>query len=60
MLSHIVPEGHESLSSDAADDAIDARIRIAGITTTHPAGTASMGTVVDSSLRAKAAHNENG
>ncbi|KAJ9243971.1 CAZyme family AA3 [Paecilomyces variotii] len=57
VKEEIVPDGHDSLSSDAPDESIDARIRLAGITTSHPAGTASMGTVVDGSLRVKGANN---
>lgn len=51
IAQEIVPEGHDSLQSDAADDRIDARIQMGGLTTSHPAGTASMGKVVDGSLK---------
>ncbi|GAD92606.1 glucose dehydrogenase, putative [Paecilomyces variotii No. 5] len=57
VAEEVVPENHESLLSQASDDSIDARIRLAAISTSHPAGTASMGTVVDGSLRVKGAHN---
>lgn len=57
VKEEIIPDGHDSLSSDAPDESIDSRIRLAGITTSHPAGTASMGTVVDGSLRVKGANN---
>lgn len=55
--SEIVPEGHESLPSDAPDEAIDARIKIGGSTVFHPAGTASMGKVVNESLQVKGVDN---
>ncbi|KAL9107770.1 MAG: hypothetical protein Q9227_007392 [Pyrenula ochraceoflavens] len=51
IADEIVPEGHEPLQADAAGERIDARIRMGGLTTSHPAGTASMGKVVDGSLK---------
>ncbi|KUL92356.1 hypothetical protein ZTR_02192 [Talaromyces verruculosus] len=53
VVEEIVPEGHKSLESDAPDDLIDARIRTGGLTGSHFAGTASMGSVVDGSLRVR-------
>ena len=50
VKGEILPTGHSELRSDAADDSIDARIKIGAMTTYHPAGTASMGKVVDGSL----------
>ena len=45
------PEGMPSLSTDSSDGDIDARIRSAGMSHAHAAGTAAMGKVVDSRLR---------
>lgn len=45
------PPGFESLGSDASDTLIDERIKLGGATCFHPAGTASMGKVVDGSLK---------
>ncbi|KAI4219890.1 MAG: hypothetical protein L6R36_008007 [Xanthoria steineri] len=45
------PEGMPSLSADSSDAEIDARIRMAGVSHAHAAGTAAMGKVVDSHLR---------
>lgn len=53
VAEEIVPEGHKSLESDAPDDLIDARIRMGGLTGSHFAGTASMGSVVDGSLKVR-------
>ncbi len=44
------PEGFSTLGADASDDAIDKRIQLGGSTAFHPAGTATMGKVVDTSL----------
>ncbi|MCJ1314524.1 hypothetical protein MMC25_008206 [Agyrium rufum] len=51
VAEEIVPEGHTSLQSDAPDDLIDARINIGGVSCSHPASSASMGKVVDTSLK---------
>jgi choline dehydrogenase-like flavoprotein len=51
IAEEIVPSEHSALPSDAPDDQIDARVAAGGLTTSHPAGTASMGQVVDSSLK---------
>lgn len=53
VKGEILPTGHEQLGSDAADEAIDARVKMGAMTTYHPAGTASMGKVVDGSLKVK-------
>jgi choline dehydrogenase-like flavoprotein len=53
VAEEVVPEGHRSLESDAPDDLIDARIRMGGLTGSHFAGTASMGSVVDGSLKVR-------
>ncbi|KAL8654623.1 MAG: hypothetical protein Q9226_003358 [Calogaya cf. arnoldii] len=45
------PEGMPSLSADSSDADIDARIRMAGVSHAHAAGTAAMGKVVDTRLR---------
>ncbi|KAI4263966.1 MAG: hypothetical protein L6R42_000909 [Xanthoria sp. 1 TBL-2021] len=45
------PEGMPSLSADSPDADIDARIRKAGVSHAHAAGTAAMGKVVDTRLR---------
>ena len=52
LVSHeIVPPDHSQLTSEAPDHLIDARIKIGASTVYHPAGSASMGKVVDGSLR---------
>ncbi|EEA24280.1 hypothetical protein TMatcc_007360 [Talaromyces marneffei ATCC 18224] len=53
VAEEIVPEGHRSLESDAPDDLIDAHIQMGGMTGSHFAGTASMGSVVDGSLKVR-------
>jgi choline dehydrogenase-like flavoprotein len=55
VAEEIVPEGQQSLASDAQDDLIDARISMGVVSTSHSAGTASMGSVVDGSLRVRGA-----
>ncbi|OCL02395.1 GMC oxidoreductase [Glonium stellatum] len=57
VSAEIVPPGHICLSSTAPDDLIDERIRIGGSSSFHPAGTASMGSVVDGSLRVYGVQN---
>ncbi|KAI4170017.1 MAG: hypothetical protein LQ343_005266 [Gyalolechia ehrenbergii] len=47
----ILPEGHKCLSSDASDEDIDARIKIGGVSCSHPAASCSMGKVVDASCK---------
>ena len=53
VKAEILPSGHTELGSEAPDDLIDARIKMGAMTTYHPAGTASMGKVVDGSLNVK-------
>lgn len=53
VAEEIVPECHRSLESNAPNDLIDARIRMGGMTGSHFAGTASMGSVVDGSLKVR-------
>lgn len=52
VIGEHIPPGFEpfGLDADTSDDMIDERIKLAGVTTFHPAGTASMGKVVDGSL----------
>jgi choline dehydrogenase-like flavoprotein len=47
----VPPEGLPSLKAGSTDEEIDARVRRAGNTFYHAAGSASMGKVVDSQLR---------
>lgn len=51
VVDEILPEGHKCLQSDAANDDIDARIKIGGMSCYHPAASCSMGKVVDSSCK---------
>lgn len=51
------PPGFRVLGTNATDEELDARIRLGAGTTYHPAGTAAMGKVVDSSLRLYGANN---
>ncbi|KAF2651475.1 GMC oxidoreductase [Lophiostoma macrostomum CBS 122681] len=59
VTEEYIPEGFtdEELGLDATDDGIDKRIKLGGSTVFHPAGTAAMGKVVDSSLRVKGVQN---
>ncbi|ORY04369.1 putative glucose dehydrogenase [Clohesyomyces aquaticus] len=49
VSEEIVPDSFKAVGEET-DEKIDARLRIGGVTTYHPAGTASMGKVVDGSL----------
>ncbi|MCJ1436767.1 hypothetical protein MMC27_006149 [Xylographa pallens] len=51
VADEVLPAGHQSLASDASDELIDARVIIGAITCYHPASSASMGKVVDGSLK---------
>jgi choline dehydrogenase-like flavoprotein len=51
--SELAPEGYRTLNSKSTDEEIDKRIRRVGNTLFHPAGSASMGKVVDTELRVK-------
>lgn len=47
------PAGYAALGSNSSNEEIDARVRHVAGTWLHPAGTASMGTVVDTHCRVK-------
>lgn len=52
FISHeIAPDGCGALSSQSTDEELDKRVQISANTLYHAGGTASMGTVVDTSLR---------
>ena len=51
VQSEVPPEGFPKLTANSTDEEIDARIRRAGNTFYHAAGSASMGKVVDTQLR---------
>ena len=51
--SELPPLQFSPLNSKSSDDALDERIRACAWTYYHPAGTASMGTVVDTECRVK-------
>ena len=51
IADEITPEGHQCLSSSASDEEIDRRIRIGGVSGSHPAASCSMGKVVDVECR---------
>ncbi|KAL9579653.1 MAG: hypothetical protein Q9212_004980 [Teloschistes hypoglaucus] len=51
VAEEILPEGYNCLQSDACDEDIDARIKIGGMSCYHPAGSCSMGEVVDGSCK---------
>ncbi|TVY17340.1 putative GMC-type oxidoreductase [Lachnellula arida] len=53
VANEVVAEGLEPLTSTLSDANLDARVRFSGNTLYHPAGTASMGKVVDSELRVR-------
>jgi choline dehydrogenase-like flavoprotein len=55
--SEHTPPGYPILDTNASDGEIDARIKMGGRTTYHPAGTAAMGKVVDASLRVYGVQN---
>ncbi|KAF2652628.1 GMC oxidoreductase [Lophiostoma macrostomum CBS 122681] len=52
VAEELVPEGYE-VEGTETDAQIDARIKIGAATGFHPAGTASMGDVVDTNLKVK-------
>lgn len=51
VTEEYTPAGHHVAGLDASDELIDKRIALGGSTVFHPAGTAAMGKVVDTSLR---------
>jgi choline dehydrogenase-like flavoprotein len=50
-VTQVAPEGYPVLTSSSTDEEIDARVARVGNTFFHPAGTAAMGTVVDTQLK---------
>ncbi|KAL2783684.1 hypothetical protein BJX66DRAFT_330482 [Aspergillus keveii] len=55
--AEIPPPGMAALSASSTDSEIEARIRATGLAHHHSTGTAAMGTVVDTDLRAKGVRN---
>ena len=53
IQSEEAPSEMPALTENSSDADIDTRIRMAGLSHAHPAGTAAMGKVVDSQLRVK-------
>lgn len=53
LAGDVPPIGKQPLTSKSTDEEIDARVRDSTMTIHHPAGTAAMGTVVDSRLKVK-------
>ena len=53
VSDEITPEGHVCLPSTASDEEIDQRLKIGGVSCSHPAASCSMGKVVDSECRVK-------
>lgn len=53
VADEIVPEGHKCLPSTAADAEIDQRIKIGGVSCSHPGASCSMGKVVDAECRVR-------
>ena len=53
VADEIVPEGHKCLLSTASDSEIDQRIRMGGVSCSHPGASCSMGKVVDTECRVK-------
>ena len=51
VVDEIVPDGYICLLSNASSDDIDTRINIGAVSCYHPAGSCSMGKVVDSSCK---------
>ena len=51
--SETTPDGYPPLTTGSSDEDIDARVRRCACTWWHPAGTVSMGKVVDTQLRVK-------
>lgn len=55
--SEVPPAGFPPLKPDSTDEEIDARVKRAGNTFYHPAGSAAMGKVVDTKLRVHGVEN---
>ncbi len=53
VANEIVPEGHHCLPSTASDTEIDQRIKMGGVSCSHPGASCSMGKVVDAECRVK-------
>ena len=53
VIDEITPEGHHCLSSTAPDEEIDRRLKIGGVSCSHPGASCSMGKVVDAECRVK-------
>ena len=56
VADEITPEGHKCLPSTASDAEIDRRIKMGGVSCSHPAASCSMGKVVDAEFRVKGVH----
>ena len=53
VVDEITPEGHSCLASNASDESIDQRIKMGGMSCSHPAGSCSMGKVVDTECQVR-------
>ena len=53
VANEILPEGHNCLPSTASDAEIDQRIKMGGLSCSHPGASCSMGKVVDAECRVK-------
>lgn len=53
VADEILPEGHNCLPSTASDAEIDQRIKMGGLSCSHPGASCSMGKVVDAECRVK-------
>ena len=53
VANEILPEGHNCLPSTASDAEIDRRIKMGGLSCSHPGASCSMGKVVDAECRVK-------
>ena len=53
VADEILPAGHDCLSSTASDAEIDGRIKLGGVSCSHPGASCSMGKVVDTECRVK-------
>lgn len=53
VAGEITPEGHRCSSSMASDTEIDQRIKMGGVSCSHPDASCSMGKVVDAECRVK-------
>ena len=53
VAGEILPKGHNCLPSTASDQEIDQRIKMGGVSCSHPGASCSMGKVVDAECRVK-------